>query len=181
LIEFLAGGDPPIYVGFGAASSFVRQKRLSEIFSAIGGRRALFYAGWSKITSSMLPKNVFVVGDTPHAWLFPLTSMVIHHGGAGTTHTASRAGVPSIVLPFGGDQLFWAGRLASAGVAPKYVRAGKCNSELLSNMIEWAERDAVRERAKMLGTAMADEDGVGTAVAEIEALLGGRVDEQRVA
>jgi len=129
----------------------------------------------------MLPKNVFVVGDTPHAWLFPLTSMVIHHGGAGTTHTASRAGVPSIVLPFGGDQPFWAARLTSAGVAPKHVRAGKCDGELLSHMIEWAEHDAVRERAKMLGAAMADENGVVTAVAEIEALLSGagHAEEQR--
>ncbi len=151
LLDFLSVGDPPIYVGFGAASSFVRQKGLSEIFAAIGGRRALFYPGWSKITSSMLPKNVFVVGDTPHTWLFPLTSMVIHHGGAGTTHTASRAGVPSIVLPWGGDQLFW------------------------------ADQDATRERAKLLGAAMTDEDGVVTAVADIETLLigAGRADRRR--
>ena len=87
LLKFLSDGPPPIYVGFGAASSFVRQKRLTEILAAIAGRRALFYPGWSEITSAMLPKNVFVVGDTPHAWLFPRTSMVIHHGGAGTTHT----------------------------------------------------------------------------------------------
>jgi len=170
LLEFLSGGPPPIYVGFGAASSFVRQKKLTEIVSAIGGRRALFYPGWSKITSSMLPKNFFVVGDTPHARLFPLTSMVIHHGGAGTTHTASRAGVPSIVLPFGGDQSFWAARLASAGVAPPRVRPGKWDRQSLAQMIEFAEHDLVRERAKMLGVAMADENGITAAVKEIEAV-----------
>jgi sterol 3beta-glucosyltransferase len=178
LLEFLSGGPPPIYVGFGAASSFVRQKRLTEIVSAIGGRRALFYPGWSKITSSMLPKNVFVVGDTPHAWLFPLTSMVIHHGGAGTTHTASRAGVPSIVLPFGGDQSFWAARLASAGVAPPRVRPGKWDRRSLARMIEFAEQDLVRERAKMLGAAMAEENGVATAVEEIETVVGGSVERR---
>ena len=172
LLEFLSGGPPPIYIGFGAASSFVRQNKLTEIVSAIGGRRALFHPGWSNITSSMLPKNVFIVGDTPHAWLFPLTSMVIHHGGAGATHTASRAGVPSIVLPFGGDQSFWAGRLASVGVAPPRVRPGKWDRRSLAQMIEFAEQDLVRESAKMLGAAMAEENGVATAVKEIEAAVG---------
>jgi sterol 3beta-glucosyltransferase len=171
LLKFLSDGNPPIYVGFGATSSFVRPNKLTEIISAVGGRRALFYPGWSKITSSMLPKNVFVVGDTPHAWLFPLTSMVIHHGGAGTTHTASAAGVPSVVLPFGGDQPFWAARLASLGVAAPQRLRGKWHRRALAKMIEFAEQDHVRDRAHALGAAMADENGVATAVEEIEGLI----------
>lgn len=183
LLEFLSRGEPPIYVGLGAASSFVRQKGLTEIFSAIAGRRALFYPGWSKITSAMLPKNVFVLGHTPHTWLFPRTSMVIHHGGAGTTHTASRAGVPSVVLPFGADQPFWAGRLASAGVAPPNQRRGKWDRRSLAKMIEFAEQDVVRQRARALGAAMADENGVVIAVQEIESLVTGGVEaeDKRVA
>lgn len=176
LLEFLSRGDPPVYVGFGAASSFVRQKGLTEIFSAIGGRRALFYPGWSNITSSMLPKNVFVVGDTPHSWLFPQTSLVIHHGGAGTTHTASGAGVPSIILPFGGDQPFWAARLSAAGVAPPRVRRGSWDQRSLAEMIKFVEQDAVRERAKALGAAMARENGVATAVEGIEMVMKLKVD-----
>jgi UDP:flavonoid glycosyltransferase YjiC (YdhE family) len=135
LITFLSEGPAPIYVGFGAASSFIRQKKLAEIVSAIAGRRALFYPGWSNITQEMLPKNFLVLGDTPHGWLFPQASVVIHHGGAGTTHSAARAGVPSIVVPFGGDQPFWASRLALAGVAPKYVRANKLSADTLARMI----------------------------------------------
>jgi sterol 3beta-glucosyltransferase len=171
LLEFLSAGPPPIYVGFGAVSSFIRQKGLSEIASAIAGRRALFYPGWSKITAAMLPKNVFVLDDTPHAWLFPLTSMVIHHCGAGTTHTAARAGVPSIALPVGADQFFWAGRLASAGVAPKYIRGTKIEAKSLAKMIDFAARDDVCERAKALGAAMSEENGVANAVTAIEAQM----------
>jgi sterol 3beta-glucosyltransferase len=168
LFDFLAAGPAPIYVGFGAVSSFIRQQRLNEITSAIAGRRALFHPGWSKITSAMLPNDVFVVGDTPHTWLFPRTSMVIHHCGAGTTHTAARAGVPSIGLPVGADQMFWAGRLAVAGVAPKYVRATKIDARALSTMIEFAEREDVRRRARALGSAMSEENGVAVAVQAIE-------------
>ena len=169
LLGFLAAGPPPIYVGFGSVSSFIRKKGLNKIAAAIAGRRALFYPGWSKITPEILPKNFFFIGDTPHAWLFPRTSMVIHHCGAGTAHTAARAGVPSVPLPVGADQLFWAGRLAAAGVAPKYMRGTRIESGGLSRMIEFAEQDTVRQRAKALGAIMSEEDGVKTAVAAIEA------------
>jgi hypothetical protein len=170
LLDFLAAGAPPIYVGFGAVSSFIRQRGLTEIATAIAGRRALFYPGWSKITSALLPGNFFVVGDTPHTWLFPRASMVIHHSGAGTTHSAARAGVPSIALPVGADQFFWAGRLAAAGVAPKYIRATKIDARSLARMIDFAEGDGVRRRARALGAAMAEESGVAAAVKAIEIL-----------
>jgi sterol 3beta-glucosyltransferase len=171
LHEFLAAGPPPLYVGFGALSSFIRQKGLTAIAAAVGGRRALFHPGWSKITAAMLPSNFFVLDDTPHPWLFPRTSLVVHHGGAGTTHTAARAGVPSVALPVGADQFFWAGRLASLGVAPKYIRATKIDAGSLAAMIHFAETDEVRLRAKTLGTAMAGASGVATAVKAIEMAL----------
>jgi sterol 3beta-glucosyltransferase len=170
LLDFLAAGPPPIYVGFGSVSSFIRQKGLNKIAAAIAGRRALFYPGWSKITPDMLPKNFFFIGDTPHDWLFPRTSMVIHHCGAGTTHTTARAGVPSVPLPVGADQLFWAGKLAAAGVAPKYMRGTRIEADRLSRMIAFAELDAVRERAKVLGALMSEENGVSNAVQAIEGL-----------
>lgn len=168
LLDYLSDGPPPIYVGFGSVSSFISRKGLDNIASAIAGRRALFYPGWSKITPDMLPKNFHFIGDTSHAWLFPLTSMVIHHCGAGTTHTAARAGVPSIPLPVGADQLFWAGRLAAAGVAPQYMRGTRVESEQLSRMIDFAEQDTVRRRAQSLGSLMSEEDGVRDVVAAIE-------------
>jgi len=93
---------------------------------------------------------------------------VIHHCGAGTSHTVARAGVPSIPLPVGADQLFWAGRLAAAGVAPKYMRGTRIETQRLSRMIEFAEQDTVRQRAKALGALMSEEDGVRSAVEAIE-------------
>jgi sterol 3beta-glucosyltransferase len=172
LLEFLAAGPAPIYVGFGAMSSIIRRKGLSEITRAIAGRRALFYPGWSKISAAMLPSNVFVIDSIPHSWLFPRTSVVIHHAGAGTTHSAARAGVPSIALPVAVDQFFWAGRLARAGVAPKYIRAALIDAKSLTEMLEFTAEDRVRERAKALGAAMAEEHGVRRAVTAIETLIG---------
>jgi len=172
LLDFLAAGPPPIYVGFGAMSSFFRREALGEITTAIAGRRALFYPGWSKISAAMLPDNMFVIDSIPHSWLFPRTSAVIHHAGAGTTHSAARAGVPSIALPVAVDQFYWAARLAGAGVAPKYIRAAKIDAKTLAGMLEFTAQDSVRERAQALGAAMAQEQGVPRAVTAIEALVG---------
>jgi hypothetical protein len=172
LLEYLSAGPPPIYVGFGTVSSFTGHSTLAKIVSAVAGRRAVFYPGWSAIDSTMLPGNFFFVDHVPHSWLFTRVSMVMHHCGAGTTHTAARAGVPSVPLPLGADQPHWATRLASAGVADKYINLKQLDVRALKNMIAFAERDDVRERARTLSAAMAEEDGVGCAVTRIEKHLG---------
>jgi UDP:flavonoid glycosyltransferase YjiC (YdhE family) len=171
LREFLGAGAAPIYVGFGSPSCFIRQKHLDVLIEGIAGRRAVFYPGWSQIDATMLPKNFFVVRETPHTWLFPQCSVIIHHGGAGTTHTSARAGVPSIVTPFAADQFFWASRLAAAGVAPKYVRRSALDAQSLAAMIEFSQQDEVRTCAKRLSEAMSQENGVGDAVRRIEMLM----------
>ncbi len=121
LANFLAAGEAPIYIGFGSMTGFDNARLLDALIEAMTGRRALFHPGWSGIDPKALPDNFLAIGDTPHDWLFPRTAAVIHHGGSGTSHSAARAGVPSIVTPFAGDQFFWAERLRLAGVAPAAV------------------------------------------------------------
>ena len=171
LRAFLLAGEPPIYVGFGSMTGFDRQQLRDAIVGGIAGRRALFYPGWSGIDPSSLPGNFFVLGDTPHDWLFPRTSLVIHHGGSGTTHSAARAGVPSVVVPFAGDQPFWAERLYRAGVAARLPNAKSANATTLGRAITLAQRDEVISRARALGERMRSEDGPATAVAFIEQIM----------
>lgn len=52
-------------------------------------------------------KFVFRLGRCPHDWLFPRMAAVIHHGGAGTVAAGLKAGRPTLVCPFFGDQYFW--------------------------------------------------------------------------
>ena len=89
---FLSAGDPPIYIGFGSMTGFDPHALLIAVIAAVDGRRALFYPGWSGADPLKLPTNFSIIGDTPHDWLFPRMSLVIHHGGSGTTHSAARAG-----------------------------------------------------------------------------------------
>jgi len=172
LSAFLAAGEPPIYVGFGSMAGFDKSRLSEALLEAADGRRVVFSPGWSGIDPSGLTENICVVGDTPHHWLFPRTSVVVHHGGSGTAHSAARAGVPSVVVPFAGDQFFWADRLKAIGVAPAAVPARTLGGKALKRAIAVAEGAGVRRRASAVGQAMATEAGLGRALAAIEAIMG---------
>lgn len=171
LSDFLAAGEPPLYIGFGSMAGFDRPTLLHALVTATAGRRALFYPGWSGAAPVDLPRNFMVIGDTPHDWLFPRTALVVHHGGSGTSHSAARAGVPSIVLPFAGDQFFWAERLRRAGVAPAGLTGRNVNANALAIAIDTAQTSPLRNRAIELGASMREEDGLSVAVKAVEARL----------
>ncbi len=171
LQNFLCAGDAPIYVGFGSMVGFDQRALLDAIIAAVAGQRTLFYPGWSGADSLELPPNFCVIGDTPHDWLFPRTSLVIHHGGSGTTHSAARAGVPSIVLPFAADQFFWAEQLRRRGIAPATESGPKVTAAILSRAIDVTQTAEMRERASAIGAKMRTEDGLATAVERVHALL----------
>jgi sterol 3beta-glucosyltransferase len=171
LADFLAAGEPPVYIGFGSMAGLVQPRLLNELIAGIGSRRALFFAGWSDVAAAQLPANFLLLRETPHGWLFPRTSVVIHHGGAGTTHSAARAGAPSVVMPFAGDQLFWANRLQKLGVAPAPLRFRGLRAADLARRLELAERSDVRARARELGSRMQSENGLANAISAIETLM----------
>ena len=171
LENFLGSGEAPIYIGFGSMTGFDKARLLDTLIEVMTDRRALFNPGWSGIDPKELPENFLVIGDTPHDWLFPRTAAVIHHGGSGTSHSAARAGVPSIVIPFAGDQFFWAECLRVAGVAPAAVDGRRPRAETVVSALDFAAGDRVKNRARALGQKMRSEKGVVDAVAALERIV----------
>jgi sterol 3beta-glucosyltransferase len=171
LESFLSTGDAPIYVGFGSMVGFDPRALLDAVIAALDGQRALFYPGWSGAQSLNLPTNFRIIGDTPHDWLFPRTSLVIHHGGSGTTHSAARAGVPSVVLPFAADQFFWAEQLRQRGIAPATGNVHNVTAATLSRAILAARTAEMREQASAVGEKMRGENGLAAAVGRVHALM----------
>jgi sterol 3beta-glucosyltransferase len=94
--------------------------------------------------------------------------MVIHHGGAGTTGAALRAGVPSVATPFTADQAFWARRIRRLGVGPAPVPAQHLTSSRIAAIIDQSLRDeGFGQRAADLGRMLRSEDGVASALEAI--------------
>lgn len=70
------------------------------------GVRAILSKGWSNLGShadATSDPNIFYVGDCPHEWLFHQVSVVVHHGGAGTTACGLSCGKPTVIVPFFGE------------------------------------------------------------------------------
>ncbi|MEU7747610.1 glycosyltransferase [Nonomuraea sp. NPDC049158] len=120
LAAFLAAGAEPVYVGFG--SMLVRGANPQDVSRAViqavraQGRRVLLGSGWADLALIDDQDDCFVVGDVNHQELFGRVAAVVHHGGAGTTATAARAGAPQVLVPQVADQPYWAGRVTELGI-----------------------------------------------------------------
>ncbi|MFJ8076531.1 glycosyltransferase [Streptomyces sp. NPDC096176] len=108
--------------------------------------------------------DILVVGDTSHQWLFPRMAAVVHHGGAGTTASALRAGRPSLVCPFFGDQAYWASRVRKLRAGPEPLPARDLTVVALTQRLHALTRNTVHaETARQLGGALQAEDGTARA------------------
>jgi len=167
LMEFLDKGKPPVFVGFSSMTNREPEKITRLIIDALhkSGQRGIIATGWGGLSEIDLPSEIFIIKSAPFDWLFPRMAAVVHHGGAGTTATGIRAGVPSIVVPFFADQFFWGWRVSELGVGPKSIPRKKLTSDRLAAAITKAVRDtSIRERAARFGEILRAEDGVRNAV-----------------
>lgn len=180
LAAFLAAGPPPVYVGFGSMRP--RDPRaVSEVVARAlrrAGVRGIVGTGWGGLDQGGLDVggdgDVLAVGDVPHDWLFPRCAAVVTHGGAGSTATALRAGVPSFAVPFFADQHFWGARAARLGVGPDPLPVRRLEAGALAARIRAAvAAPHLRARAAEVGRALGREDGVATAVAHFSAVAMG--------
>jgi UDP:flavonoid glycosyltransferase YjiC (YdhE family) len=170
LVDFLKSGPPPVFIGFG---SMVNRKpeEVTEITLkalALSRQRGILLSGWGGLGDACLPKGVLKIDFAPFDWLFPKMAAVVHHGGAGTTATGLRAGVPSIIVPFFGDQPFWAWRVKQLGVGPGPILRKRLSAERLAGAIKTAATDKeMQKQALALGKQIQAEDGVAQAVAVV--------------
>jgi UDP:flavonoid glycosyltransferase YjiC (YdhE family) len=130
LEQFLANGKPPVSIGFGSMAGRSAKKVLPLFLEAASllGQRTVLLAKPEDVEGLELSENVFRIESVPHDWLFPHMAAVMHHGGAGTSGAAFRAGVPQIVLPFIADQHF--GRSASRSLVLEQSPSSTRNSRL---------------------------------------------------
>ncbi|AOD16293.1 glycosyltransferase [Xanthomonas fragariae] len=176
LQAFLKAGPPPLYIGFGSMTSSDSAQLTATVKAAVRltGQRALLASGWGGLAAGEAAadddaERFFHLEQAPHDWLFPRVAAAVHHGGAGTTGAALVAGVPSVVLPFGYDQPFWAHCLAQRGVAPPALERAGLQPETLADAMRQASAPAMRAAARALGQRIAEEDGVSRAVDQLEA------------
>lgn len=121
-----ADGKKIVYIGFGSIVVSDPSALTRTVVESVqkADVRCILSKGWSdrlgdpaSVKSEIpLPPEIFQIQAAPHDWLFSQIDAAVHHGGAGTTGASLRAGVPTIVKPFFGDQFFFGSRVEDLGV-----------------------------------------------------------------
>jgi hypothetical protein len=172
LDRFLRASGRVVFLGFGSMMD-ARPEELNAVVEAaltkLGCRAVLLAGPAGQLDLPSSPRRL-AVRDIPFDWLFRRVDAIVHHGGAGTTAQAARAGKPSVAVPFFGDQLFWGQRIHRAGGGPRPIPRRALTSERLVSAIDEALHDPrSAERAAFLGSRVRAETGLSTAVSLIEA------------
>jgi vancomycin aglycone glucosyltransferase len=114
--NFLAAGEPPVYLGFGSMRASDQTAHvLIEAVRALG-MRSILSQGWAGLTPDDAGDDILSIPDVNHEALFARVTAIVHHGGAGTTHAAARAGTPQVIIPHSYDQFYWAHRVQELGI-----------------------------------------------------------------
>ncbi|RXW23861.1 hypothetical protein EST38_g2016 [Candolleomyces aberdarensis] len=181
LVEFIdkahSENKKVVYIGFGSIVVSDPRTMTRCVIDAVvqSGVYAILSKGWSdrlhvKVGEASepeepLPSQIYPINSVPHDWLFRRIDAACHHGGAGTTGASLRAGIPTIIRPFFGDQFFWADRVEALGVG---TGVRKLTVSTLKDALLKATTDQKQvDRAKILGEQIRGENGVATAIESI--------------
>ncbi|CAK7200948.1 hypothetical protein SEUCBS139899_003648 [Sporothrix eucalyptigena] len=170
LVEFLKG-PPPVYIGFGSIVVDDPDGLTKNVVEAVNkaGVRAIVSKGWAGVGGDAVKgkgDNIFFLEkEYPHEWLFPRMACVVHHGGAGTTAAGLRFGIPTVVVPFFGDQPFWGGLVAQSGAGPEAIPYRQLSAEKLTVAIKYVLKPETKTKAAALGEKIRTEQSKGGAVA----------------
>jgi vancomycin aglycone glucosyltransferase len=170
LERFLEAGPPPIYIGFGSMpdQQATQTTRLLVDAARAAGARLVLSRGWAGHgAGGPFGDDVLVVGPIAHAQLFPRVAACVHHGGAGTTGAAARAGRPQIIVPHIFDQFQWARWVHAAGLGPEPIPRPRLNTARLAQALRAAADRDTRERAARLGEQIRARDSISAGIAAL--------------
>jgi vancomycin aglycone glucosyltransferase len=155
LEAFLEAGPPPVHVGFGSMALHAAPDAARTTIEAARalGRRTLLARGWAELAAIDGRDDCFVVGEVNQQALFRRVAAVVHHGGAGTTLAAARAGAPQLIVPQVADQPYWAARVADLGIGAAHDGPVP-GLESLSAGLGTALAPRTRERAAAIAGAI---------------------------
>lgn len=116
LENFIANGAPPVYFGFGSMRASEQTSRVLIEAARALGLRSIISQGWANLSLIDAATDCISIGDVNHEKLFTRVAAIVHHGGAGTTTAAVRAGRAQVIIPHTYDQYYWAHRVGKLGV-----------------------------------------------------------------
>ncbi|MFC5550454.1 glycosyltransferase [Massilia aerilata] len=170
LRAFLDAGEAPVYMSFGSwmprdPGGQARALRLLTEAAHRAGCRAIIQSHSAQDCGFVSDQQILYIPTAPHHLIFPHCRAVVHHGGAGTTQSATLAGKPSIVVAHIGEQEHWGGELRRLGIGAKPARRRSVTAAALARRIaDVLASPSMAAKAGAMAAAMKNEDGVAEAV-----------------
>jgi len=156
LQAFLDAGDAPIYFGFGSIGAPPDLARVMIESALAVGKRAIVSRGWADLALVDDAPDCLAIGDVNHQTLFTRVCAVVHHGGAGTTTAAARAGAPQVVIPQHYDQHYFAGRVQHLGIGTRHEGRAPTTESLTAALVRALDPTVASRAAIVASTIRAD-------------------------
>jgi vancomycin aglycone glucosyltransferase len=153
LETWLEAGEAPVYFGFGSIRAPEDLSRTMIETARALGRRAIISRGWADLALLDDEADCIAIGDVNQQALFQRVAAVVHHGGAGTTTAATRAGAPQVVIPQHYDQHYFAQRVRELGIGAAHPPAVPTTDSLTAALGQALQPD-VAARAKSVADAV---------------------------
>lgn len=173
LKNFIEAGLPPVFITLGSMISLeVSPHKITELLvegALIAGCRAIVQSNWEQLHDFPDYPEIYKIGRIPHQHIFPYCQAVVHHGGAGTTHSATRYGCPSVIIEHFADQGFFGNELRLLGIAPRLLHRKSVTKKKLAREIKTVlTSPEMKKKAQALSAIMQKENGVQKAVELLE-------------
>ncbi|MCL2067279.1 MAG: glycosyltransferase [Treponema sp.] len=164
---------PAVWFSLGSCYADNRD-RFADMLYAICAKldyKLVVSCGWWNVGANLQNNsNLFrVEKPIPHKLIFPHCDAIIHHGGAGTTHSAARSGRPQMIVPLLLDQFYWAHRVKELGIGPGGINIKRITKgQLERKVVDVITNPYYREKADSIGILIRNEDGLENFCRHIE-------------
>ncbi|HJT65618.1 MAG TPA: glycosyltransferase [Pyrinomonadaceae bacterium] len=174
LERFLADGPAPIVFTLGSSAVWVARDFFAQSIEAAQrlDQRAVLLVGDERNRPASLPEGMIAIDYAPYQALLPRASVVVHHGGVGTTSQGLLAGVPALIVPFAFDQSDNAEHARRLGTSRTLYRNSYRASLVERELRELLERPEYRRRAIDISNKLKQENGPARAADLIENVPG---------
>jgi len=164
LINFLERHEKILFITFGSMSNSNPREKTRIIIDVLKKHNfaAIINTSWGGLEKTDdHPENIIFVNNIPYNWIFPKIYAVIHHGGAGTTHTALKYGCPSLLIPHILDQPYWSKTISGLLLGPEGIPIKKFSKEKFEySLIDLMNNQTYKNNAALISGKMKDETNI---------------------
>jgi len=186
--KFLDSGQPPVYIGWGSVKCGSSKQMFLLAVRALylAQQRGVVLGGWANlgldaiagetdenVLREFCDHNLLVMETAPHEVLFPQCSVIVHHGGIGTTNASLRCGRPTVITPILFDQFDSAKMVNTEKIGIGGPHFASISPSMLASYIKRCISDVeVKKNAKAHSAKLCSRDGVADNLEFIGTVLG---------